>query len=109
MSARRHIGMPRSGVAAGVTKSFPCLFSKSQWCCANFVSGVRFSLAEGRMYFVAGALAVLSGLFYAANHHEIGSLGVTLGRCGSKFFGNPSYVFVGAILASLWGTFVSVR
>src|SRR5882724_2520115 len=28
------------------------------------------------MYFVAGALAVLSGLFYAANHHEIGSLGV---------------------------------
>jgi len=101
--------MSRSGVAAGVTKNFPCLFSKSQWRCANFVSSVRFSLAEGRMYFVAGALAVLSGLFYAANHHEIGSLGVTMCRYGGTFCDNPSYVFVGAILAALWGTFVSVR
>jgi hypothetical protein len=61
------------------------------------------------MYFVAGALAVLSGLFYAANHHEIGSLGVTMCRYGSTFCDNPSYVLVGAILAALWGTFVSIR
>jgi hypothetical protein len=61
------------------------------------------------MYFVAGALAVLSGLFYAADHHELGSLGVTMCRYGGTFCDNPSYVFVGAILAALWGTFVSVR
>jgi hypothetical protein len=27
------------------------------------------------MYFVAAVLVVLAGLFYAAGHHEIGSLG----------------------------------
>jgi hypothetical protein len=68
-----------------------------------------FSLTEGVMLFVAGALAVLSGLFYAAGHHEIGSLGVTMCRYGSTFCDNPSWVFVGAILAALWGTFVSIR
>jgi hypothetical protein len=61
------------------------------------------------MHYVAAALAVLSGLFYAADHHEIGSLGVTVCRYGSTFCDHPSYVFVGAILAALWGTFVSVR
>jgi hypothetical protein len=61
------------------------------------------------MHFVAGALAAMSGLFYAAEHHEIGSLGVKMCQYGSPFCDNPSYVFVGAILAALWGTFVSVR
>jgi hypothetical protein len=61
------------------------------------------------MYFVAGALVVLSGLFYAASHHEIGSLGNTMCSYGGMFCDNPSYVFVGAILAALWGTFVSIR
>ncbi|OIQ70102.1 hypothetical protein GALL_482880 [mine drainage metagenome] len=61
------------------------------------------------MHFVAGALAALSGLFYAAEHHEIGPLGVKMCQYGSPFCDNPSYVFVGAILAALWGTFVSVR
>jgi hypothetical protein len=37
------------------------------------------------MFFVAGVLAVLAGLFYAASHHEIGSLGVTLCRYGPVF------------------------
>jgi hypothetical protein len=97
------------GGAAGITKNFPCLFPKSQWHCANFVSGVNFPSRRAGMYFVAGALAVLSGLFYAADHHEIGSLGVTMCRYGGTFCDNPSYVFVGAILAALWGTFVSVR
>jgi hypothetical protein len=54
-------------------------------------------------------LVVLSGLFYAAQHHEIGSVGATMCSYGSAFCDNPSYVFVGAILAALWGTFVSVR
>jgi hypothetical protein len=67
------------------------------------------SLTEGVMLFVAGALAVLSGLFYAAAHHEIGSLGVTMCQYGGTFCDNPSWVFVGAILAALWGTFVSIR
>ncbi len=61
------------------------------------------------MNFVAAVLLVLSGLFYAADNHEIGSLGVTMCRYGSTFCDNPALVFVGAVLAALWGTFVSVR
>lgn len=61
------------------------------------------------MFFVAGALAVLSGLFYAASHHEIGSLGVEMCRYGSTFCDHPFYVLVGAGLASVWGAFVSIR
>ena len=61
------------------------------------------------MHYVAGALAILSGLFYAADHHEIGSLGVSMCRYGGAFCDNPSYVFVAAVLAALWGTFVSMR
>ena len=61
------------------------------------------------MYFVAAVLAVLSGLFYSASHHEIGSLGVEMCRYGSTFCDHPIYVLTGAILAALWGAFVSVR
>jgi hypothetical protein len=61
------------------------------------------------MYFVAAVLTVLSGLFYAAGHHEIGSLGPEMCRYGSTFCENPIYVLVGALLAGLWGAFVSIR
>jgi hypothetical protein len=61
------------------------------------------------MYFVAAALAVLSGLFYAANHHEIGSLGVDMCQYGGTFCDNPVYVLAGSILAGIWGAFVSIR
>jgi hypothetical protein len=61
------------------------------------------------MYFAAAALTVLSGLFYAASHHEIGSLGVEMCRYGSTFCDSPHYVLVGAILAGIWGAFVSIR
>ena len=61
------------------------------------------------MYFVAAVLVVLSGLFYAAGHHEIGSFGVDVCRYGSTFCDSPFYVLVGAILAGIWGAFVSVR
>jgi hypothetical protein len=61
------------------------------------------------MFFVAALLAVLSAIFYAAGHHEIGSAGVEMCRYGSMFCDNPVYVLAGAILASLWGAFVSVR
>jgi hypothetical protein len=61
------------------------------------------------MYFAAAALAILSGLFYAAGHHEIGSLGADMCRYGSTFCDSPIYLFVGAVLAALWGTFVSIR
>ena len=61
------------------------------------------------MQFVAGALAILSGLFYAAGNNEIGSLGTTMCQYGDAFCDHPSYVFVGAVLAGLWGTFVSIR
>lgn len=61
------------------------------------------------MYYVAAILAVLAGLFYAAGQHEIGSVGVQMCQYGSTFCDNPVYVLVGAILAVLWGAFVSVR
>jgi len=61
------------------------------------------------MYFLAAVLAVLSGLFYAAGQHEIGSLGVEMCRYGGTFCDHPIYVLTGAILAALWGAFVSVR
>ncbi len=61
------------------------------------------------MYVVAAVLAVLSGLFYAAGQHEIGSLGVEMCRYGGTFCDHPIYVLTGAILAALWGAFVSVR
>jgi hypothetical protein len=61
------------------------------------------------MYFVAAVLAVLAGLFYAAGHHEIGSWSADVCRYGSTFCDSPTYVFAGAVLAALWGAFVSVR
>ena len=61
------------------------------------------------MYFVAAILLVLSGLFYAAGQHEIGSLGPAMCRYGSTFCDHPVYLLAAAILAGLWGAFVSVR
>ncbi|MCK1287520.1 hypothetical protein IVB41_26805 [Bradyrhizobium sp. 44] len=61
------------------------------------------------MYFVAAALLVLSGLFYSAGHHEIGSFGVTMCTYGSAFCDNPLIVFSGAALAGAWGMFVSIK
>ena len=61
------------------------------------------------MYYVAGALVGLSGLFYSASHHEIGSFGVTMCTYGSAFCDSPIIVFAGAALAAAWAMFVSVR
>jgi hypothetical protein len=61
------------------------------------------------MYFVAVALVILAGLFYAAGHHEIGALGVQMCRYGSTFCENPFYVLVAAALAAIWGAVVSVK
>jgi hypothetical protein len=61
------------------------------------------------MYFVAAVLAVLSGLFYAAGQHEIGSLSSAVCRYGGTFCDHPTYVLTAAILAGLWAAFVSVR
>jgi len=71
----------------------------------------RPNTAQGglRMFFVAAILAILSGLFYAAGHHEIGSLGVAMCQYGSQFCDSPFLVLVAAGLAACWGAFVSVR
>jgi hypothetical protein len=61
------------------------------------------------MFFVAAMLAILSGLFYAAARHEIGSLGVAMCQYGSPFCDSPFLVLVAAGLAACWGAFVSVR
>jgi len=60
------------------------------------------------MKFVAAALAILAGLFYAAGNNEIGSFSTTMCQYGETFCDHPSYVFVGAVLAFLWGQFVSI-
>jgi hypothetical protein len=54
-------------------------------------------------------LVVLSGLFYAAGNHEIGSLGVEMCRYGSTFCDSPHYVLTGAGLAAVWAMFVSIK
>jgi hypothetical protein len=61
------------------------------------------------MNYVAAALVVLSGLFYGAGNHEIGSVGPQMCRYGSMFCDHPSYLLVAAALAAAWGTFVSIR
>jgi hypothetical protein len=61
------------------------------------------------MFFVAAVLAVLAGLFYAAGNHEIGSLGVQMCRYGMTFCDHPLWVLAGAVLAAIWGAFVSIR
>lgn len=61
------------------------------------------------MYFVAGALAILSGLFYMAGKHELGDLGGTMCQYGGTFCDSPYYVLVAAILAGVWAKFVSIR
>jgi len=61
------------------------------------------------MYYVAAVLTGLSGLFYAAGRHEIGSLGTTMCQYGGPFCDNPFLVLVAAALAGCWGAFVSIR
>ena len=61
------------------------------------------------MYFAAAVLAVLSGVFYAAGHHELGSFSGDVCRYGGAFCDNPLIVFSGAALAAAWGMFVSVK
>ena len=61
------------------------------------------------MYLVAAALFVLSGLFYSASHDEIGSVGLEVCRYGDAFCQHPHFVLAGAVIAALWGSFVSMR
>ena len=61
------------------------------------------------MFFVAGILAVLAGLFYAAGQHEIRIARRYDVRYGRTFCDNPLYVLVAAGLAAVWGALVSVR
>jgi hypothetical protein len=61
------------------------------------------------MYFAAVVLFVLSGLFHSAGQRELGSVGVEVCHYGGTFCDSPHYVLVGAILATLWASFVSIR
>jgi hypothetical protein len=72
-------------------------------------SEAGWSARRRSMYFVAAMLTILSGMFYAASRHELGSLGVTMCQYGSPFCDSPLLVLVGAGLAACWATFVSVR
>lgn len=61
------------------------------------------------MFYVAGFLAILAGLFYAAGLRELGFSGVEICEYGSTFCDKPLYLLVAAGLAAAWGAFVSVR
>jgi hypothetical protein len=61
------------------------------------------------MYFAAAILLVLSGLFYMADQHQLGSLSTEVCQYGNTFCDNPVYVLTGAILVAVWGLVVSVR
>ena len=61
------------------------------------------------MYFAAAVLFVLSGVFYIAGNHEMGSLSADVCRYGGPLCDHPHYVLVAAALAAAWGRFVSIR
>lgn len=61
------------------------------------------------MFFVAGVLVILAGLFYAAEHHELGSLSLEICPYSSSFCDDPLYVLVGAGDAAVWSALVGVR
>ena len=61
------------------------------------------------MYLISAVLLVLSGVFFAAGQHEIGSLSPVICGYGGTFCDHPTYVLTAALLAGLWGAFVSVR
>ncbi|WP_024578021.1 MULTISPECIES: hypothetical protein [unclassified Afipia] len=61
------------------------------------------------MYFVAGILVALSGLFYAADHGQLGRFGKTMCNYSDTFCQHPVYVLVGAGIAAAWGAFVSIK
>jgi hypothetical protein len=69
----------------------------------------RARSGKALMYFAAAVLFILAGLFYSAGQRELGSVGVEVCRYGSTFCDSPHYVLVGAILATLWASFVSIR
>lgn len=71
-----------------------------RFCCCERIKG---------MYFVAGLLVVLSGLFYAADHGQLGKIGAQMCLYGDAFCQHPWYVLIGACIAAVWGTFVSIK
>ncbi len=61
------------------------------------------------MFYVAGVLAILAGVFYSVGLHELGNTGAELCEYGTAFCDKPLYLLVAAGLAAAWGAFVSVR
>jgi hypothetical protein len=69
----------------------------------------QWAAEEIRMYYVAAALLMLSGVLYSASHHELGQFGAGVCSYGGTFCDNPVVVFTGAALAAAWGMFVSIK
>jgi hypothetical protein len=61
------------------------------------------------MSYVAGALAIVAGVFCCAGLLELGASGVELCRYGTTFCDKPPYLLFAASLAAAWGAFVSIR
>ncbi|MBY0380705.1 MAG: hypothetical protein K2W78_02135 [Xanthobacteraceae bacterium] len=60
------------------------------------------------MFYVAGLLAALTGLFYASGNGDFGSFGRTVCSYSDTFCSHPSYLLVGVGIAAVWGAFVSI-
>jgi len=61
------------------------------------------------MFYVAAVLVVLSGLFYAASHHEIGTLGRGNVPIRVRFAIIHSTFWSAPFSPRYWGAFVSIR
>jgi len=61
------------------------------------------------MPYVAGALAILAGVFCSAGLFELGASGAEVCQYAGTFCEKPPYLLFMASLAAAWGAFVSIR
>jgi hypothetical protein len=57
------------------------------------------------MSYVAGAMAIIAGVFCSAGLLDLGASSAELCQYGTK----PLYLLIAAGFAAAWGTFVSIR
>lgn len=60
------------------------------------------------MFYIAGLLAALAGLFYVSGLNQIGDVGQQVCEYGSLFCEHPIYLLVAAVLMAAWSLVVSV-
>jgi hypothetical protein len=76
--------------------------------CSNLLGCLQLVKVGACMLYIAGLLAIFSGLSYSAGVHELGAAGAEMCQFGNAFCDKPHYLLVAAGLAAAWGAFVSV-